>query len=188
MCRARNYAMPGFDALYKQTVTLFNRVRVKQSGGEVDYFIPRVLENVHLIIDHSATWNTFGGAQADNTRLHVRCTPSGNGVLIGGELTYCEPKEWKTLSDFNGMITFRYGNDTDFDFFVKGVYLPDSGKLVNEIPVGEGVMTHEAGFIDDSAFGKFGFYSYLNKMYDHVFAITQVSQYNLIPHFEIMAR
>ena len=180
--------MPGFDALYKQTVTLFNRVRVNQDGSEADYFIPRVLEGVHLIIDHGASWNTFGGAQTDNTRLHVRCTPSGSSVIIGGRFMYCEPKEWKELSDYSGMITFRYGNDTDFDFFIKGVYVPETENLVDTIQVDGGNLTLDTGFIDDSAYGKFGFYSHLNRVYDHVFAITQVSQYNLIPHFEIMAR
>ena len=179
--------MPGFDALYRQTVTLFNRVRVGTVGNEMDYFIPTVLENVHLIIDQSATWNGYGGAQADNTRLHVRYVKSGSNVLIGSK-QYCEPKEWKRLQTYDGMITFRYGNDTDFDFFVDGVFVPDSKKLVNAIAVGENTVTLTEGFISDEAYGKFGFYSYLNKLYDHVFAITAVSQYNLIPHFEIMAR
>lgn len=175
--------MPGFDALYRQTVTLFNRVRI----GRSDYFIPTVLTGVHLIIDHSATWNTFGGNQADNVRLHVRCLVSGNDVLIGDK-TYCEPKDWKRLTSYDGKITFRYGTDTDFDFFVKGVYVPDSQHLVTSVEDGDNTITLESGFIDDDSYGGFGFYNMLNKMYDHVFAITQVSQYNLITHFEIMAR
>jgi len=176
--------MPGFDALYKQTVTLFNRVRI---DDEVDLFIPTVLEGVHLIIDHSTAWNTFGGAQTDNVRLHVRYTPCGDKTMIGSK-QYCEPKEWKRLEDFTDMITFRYGTDTDFDFFVKGVFLPEQGKLVNNVAVGQSILTLDSGFISDNAYGNFGFYDYLNKMYDHVFAVTQVSQYNLIPHFELMAR
>lgn len=176
--------MPGFDALYKQTVTLFNRVK---ADDEAEYFIPTVLAGVHLIIDHSANWNAYGGNQADNTRLNVRYRPSGNNAMIG-QLTYCEPKEWKCLESFDGKITFRYGNDTDFDFFVKGVYTPDQNKMVSSILVNNKTVTLSTGFINDDAYGPFGFYNMLNKEYDHVFAITQVSQLHLIPHFELLAR
>ena len=179
--------MPGFDALYRQTVTLFNRVRVGTVGNEVDYFIPTVLEKVHLVIDQSATWNGYGGSESDNVRLHVRYVQSGSKVLVGHK-QYCEPKEWKRLQSYDGMMTFRFGNDTDFDFFISGVFVPDPEKTVSEITIGEKTITLDEGFINDAAYGKFGFYSYLNKMYDHVFAVTAVAQYNLIPHFEIMSR
>ena len=41
--------------------------------------------------------------------------------------------------------------------------------------------------IDDDDF-KGGFFNYMNKTYDEVFAITNVSKFNLIPHFEITAK
>lgn len=176
--------MPGFDALYKQTVTMFNRVR---DDEDEDYFIPTVLENVHLIIDHSAIWNTYGGQQSDNVRLHVRYSQSNGDVLIGNK-RYIEPKEWKKSDSYDGIITFRYGNDNDFDFFVKGVFEPDEMSLTNEIIINGNEVSFDGGAIADSYYERHGFYNYLNKMYDHVFAVNAVSQYNLIPHFEIMAR
>ena len=176
--------MAGFEALYKQTVTMFNRIK---DDNEDEFFIPTLLKGVHLIIDHSAYWNTYGGQQADNVRLHVRYLPDGDAVKIGSK-TYVEPKEWKKLTDFNGVITFRYGNDTDFDFFVKGEYTPDNSCLVNSIEIDGKTVTVDGGFISDSFYERYGFYNEINREYDHIFAVTSVSQYNLIPHFEIMAR
>ena len=176
--------MPGFDALYKQTVTLFNRIT--DDDGD-DYFIPIVLSGVHLIVDHSATWNTYGGQQSDNIRLHIRYLPSNGNVMIADK-KYYEPKEWRKLDHFDDAITLRYGNDNDFDFFVKGVHEVDGESMVNEIVVNGVTVTCSEGFIKDDYYERHGFYNYLNREYDHVFAITAVSQYNLIPHFEVMAR
>ena len=176
--------MPGFDAIYKQTVTLFNRIT---ADDDEDYFVPTVLKAVHLVVDHSQTWNMYGGQVADNVRLHVRYVPKGDKAMIGSK-EYCEPKEWKVLKSFDDRITFRYGNDNDFDFFVKGEYEPDNGSTVQSITVGGDSVTLSDGFIRDAFYERHGFYNHLNKVYDHVFAVTSVSQYNLIPHFEIMAR
>lgn len=177
--------MPGFDAIYKQTVTLFNRVK---DDNDEEFFIPTVLPAVHLVIDHSAVWNTYGGQQSDNVRLHVRYLQSEKGPTIGDK-RYVEPKDWKRLKSFDESITFRYGNDNDFDFFVKDSFEVDSEKTVGSITANGETVTLSNGFISDMAYDEYrGFYNYLNKMYDHVFAVTAVSQYNLIPHFEIMAR
>ena len=174
--------MSGFDAIYKQTVTMFNRIT---ADNDDDFFIPTVLEGVHLVIDHSNTWNSYGGQQADNVRLHVRYTPSGSVAMVGNK-RYYEPKEWRGLTSFDDCITFRYGSDNDFDFFVKGVYVPEFGSISNRIMIGGNLVS--GTFIVDDFYERHGFYNHLNKMYDHVFAITTVSQYNLLPHFEIMAR
>ncbi len=176
--------MVGFDAIYKQTVTLFNRIT---DDEDEDFFVPTVLEKVHLIIDHSAVWNTYGGQQSDNVRLHVRYSLSDDEVKIGDKI-YVEPKEWKKLSSLDDIITFRYGNDNDFDFFIKGEYVPEPDTLVNQIVVNGVMVQCSDGIISDASFERHGFYNHLNEMYDHVFAISAVSQYNLIPHFEIMAR
>lgn len=158
--------MPGFDALYKQTVTLFNRVASK--SGDVVWY-PRLLTGVHLITDHSATWNNYGGQQSDNVRLHVRYTPRADGRAVIAGKVYVNRKEWKELESVSGFITFSYGDDNDFDFFMEGKY--DTMSAIN-----------------DAEYSRNGFYNYMNKNYENVFAITSVSKYNLIPHFEIMAR
>ena len=63
-------------------------------------------------------------------------------------------------------LTFTSGND--FDFFWKGVW--------------------DGGIVSDSDYGDEGFYNYMNRERDYVFAITSVAQYSVIPHFEIMGK
>ena len=159
--------MPGFEAIYKQTVTLFNRV--PQQYGEELLWYPTVLEGVHLVIDHSSVWNQNGGAVTDNVRLHIRYLVK-NGKVVVGQKPYYLPKDYRRLERPEDAITFGYGNNDDFDFFV------------------EGVFTEYDGPVPDSIEPRMGFYNYMNKKYDNVFAITSVAKYNLIPHFEIMAR
>ena len=157
--------MPDFDALYKQTATLFNRVKDEYTGDVLWY--PTVLHGVHLVVDKSSSWGMQGGRETDNVRLHVRYKITGNGIMVAGK-PWHEPKAWRKLVDPENAITFAFGDD-DFDFFMEGEF--------DELPTP----------ISDEQFKK-GFYNYMNANYDNVFAVTSVSKYNLIPHFEIMAR
>ncbi|MBR3585299.1 MAG: hypothetical protein IKO00_04700 [Oscillospiraceae bacterium] len=169
--------MAGFEAIYKQTVTLFNRVNQPHHDDESLWY-PTVLTGVHLITDESASWNNNGGMKNDNVRLHVRYLVSGTDAMIkckdpGTEVyfdkKYVLPKDYRRLLRPEEAITFQFGSK-DFDFFIEGEF--------TDFPTP----------ISDSAFTRRGFMDYLNSRYDHVFAITSVSKYNLIPHFEIMAR
>lgn len=177
--------MPGFDALYKQRVTLFNRIDMLKSpavagmgvagvtvaGGNnakkeySTYWVPILLEKVHLIIDRSIIISTYGEQAADNAKLHVRYSPSGETAVIQGR-TYYRPKEYARRGSSEGAISFQFGDS--FDFFIEGDYT-------------------NLGIVDDEDYQS-GFYNYMNKTYDNVFAITNVSKFNLIPHFEIVAR
>ena len=178
--------MSGFDALYKQTVTLFNRIDMLKApavvgeavagvtvvGGRVGdkrayntYWIPILLRNVHLIVDRSIIVSTYGEQAADNAKLHVRYFPSGEDAVIEGR-RYYKPKEYARLALGDDAITFRFGDN--FDFFIEGDFT-------------------SFGMVDDEEY-RSGFYNYMNKMYDNVFAITNVAKFNLIPHFEIVAR
>ena len=159
--------MAGFEAIYKQTVTLFNRVQ--NMHGEDIIWYPTVLENVHLVVDKSHSWNMQGGMESDNIRLHVRYKLSDGAVWIGDKRWY-EPKAYRALDNPFEAITFAYGDAELFDFFV------------------EGRIDEFTGPIPDSSYERKGFYNYMNAKYDNVFAITSVSKYNLIPHFEIMGR
>lgn len=148
----------GFEALYKQTVTLFNRV---YEGDNLVWY-PTVLHDVHLIVDRSIIISTYGEQSADNAKLHVRYT--GDAVIEGK--TWMPPKQFRREGSPDANITFAFGDD--FDFFVAGEY----GNLS---PVN-----------DDNY--RNGFFNYMNKTYDEVFAISNVSKFNLLPHFEIVAR
>ena len=158
--------MPGFDALYKQTVTMFNRIVLV--SGEI-LWRPIVLEKVHLIVGKSDSWSSYGDSSMDTVTLHVRYTVENGEAYIGGR-KYYEPKEFRRLGCPEDGITFAYGGSEVCDFFMEGVYEDTDAVL------------------SDDAYERQGFYNYMNKMYDNVFAIQQVSKYNLIPHFEIMAR
>ena len=157
--------MPGFDAIYKQTVTLFNR---KDVNG-VTFWYATVLNGVHLKIDRSIIISTYGEQAADNAMLHIQYEPSGDNAVVsvsGGSRIYMMPKVYRSSGDPDSNITFAFGDK--FDFIYAGVY-------------------GESGPFNDEDY-KDGFFNYMNKTYDEVFAITNCSKFNLIPHFEITAR
>ena len=168
--------MAGFDVIYKQTVTLFNRMRLQD--GEVAWY-PTIIDGVHLIVDKSANWDNYMGKRSDNARLHVRYVRSGDDYLVrcvsnpeSGAYAlkkWYEPKKWKSIGQPEESITFSF-EENYFDFFI------------------EGAFTELAGPISDDGFGRRGFYDYMNDLHDNVFSITSASVYNLIPHFEILAR
>lgn len=157
--------MPGFDAIYKQVVTLFNR---KDVDG-VTYWYPSVISGVHLVIDKSIIISTYGEQAQDNAMLHIQYKVSGGDAVVetgDGSKAYMMPKVFRAMGDPDKNITFAYGDN--FDFIMSGAY--------------DGV-----GPINDEDY-KNGFFNYMNKTHDEVFAITRVAKFNLIPHFEITAR
>ena len=232
--------MPGFDALYKQTVTLFNR---KEVGDETFWHVS-VLDGVHLIIDRAAIISTYGEQATDNAKLHIRYTPSKSGAVVatrGGARTVLKPKEFRAYGNPSTNITFAFGNE--FDFIMAGVFdeyilhcsveskqqvsatIDDAvwrssplsvtgdyefsydgngwtygGVSVNLSSYGITVTGEPAendtinvvyvspeGPIPDDEY-RSGFFNYMNKEHDDVFAISSVSKFNLIPHFEIAAK
>lgn len=153
--------MASFDDIYKQTITLFNRKTV----DGVTMWHPFVIDGVHLIMDKSIIISTYGEQSQDNARVHIRYTPTGSGALVNGKI-YMLPKEWNRAGEPSENFTLGYGDN--FDFIMEGNY----------------------GSLDPIADSDYrnGFYNYMNKNYDNVFAISTVSKFNLIPHFEIGAR
>lgn len=91
-----------------------------------------------------------------NDRAKLHIRYSDN--LVGGK-TYYLPKDW----DGEG-VTFHDGEL--FDFFWMGEWSGNS-------PIADEDYTS-------------GFYDYMRKNNDMVFAITSVARYDCIPHFEIM--
>lgn len=170
--------MPCLDTLYKQTITLFNRV----PGGvdEPSVWVPTVIPGVHLVISKSSDWSGSAGGSSGDVKLNIRYRRSGNDILIrclttpqGSSAYYkrwYERKQWRRLPDKRNALTFSYGDNDGFDFFV------------------EGVFTEFASPISDLDFGRSGFYNHVNAEYDNVFAINSVSRFDVIPHFEITAK
>jgi len=153
--------MASFDDIYKQTITLFNRRTV---NGKTTWY-PFVLDGVHLIMDKAIIISTYGEESQDNVKLHIRYVPSSEGAVVNGKV-YMLPKQWNREGDPSSNFTLGFGDD--FDFIMEGDY-------GSEEP------------IDDDSYRN-GFYNFMNKNYDNVFAISSVSKFNLIPHFEIGAK
>jgi len=152
--------------VYKDTITLFNR----KEGEEGDTWFPSVLRNVHVNTDRAAIMAKYGAESADSSSLHIRYRKVDGEIMVG-EKRWEPPKEWDKLLDKTGVITFTPGDR--FDFFMLG----DWG---SEEPVYDWEYNGTATS---------GFYAYMNKNYDGVFAISSVGgPYSVIPHFEIIGK
>lgn len=168
--------MSALDAIYNQTITLFNRI--PGIRGEPTIWIPTIIEGVHLVVEKSSSWDNRGGRSENNARLHIQYKTFGGKPFIRCKTTcgvnlyseWYEPKAWRRLLDPGAGLTFSFGENNDFDFFAEGT--------IDEFPAP----------ISDENFEHKGFYRYMKDNYDNVFAICSVSKHNLIPHFEITAR
>lgn len=136
--------------MYKDTVTIFNRLR--RNG--TDTWIPSVLSGVDLNVDSAAIRKAYGAESNDRAKLHIKYA---DGIIIGGKQYYL-PDSWTGEG-----ITFHDGDL--FDFFWEGVWT--------------GGNVHDEDYRD-------GFFNFMKKNHDMVFAITSIARYSVIPHFEIM--
>lgn len=148
--------------MYSDTITMFNRY-VDGSGNTIWH--PHIITDVNLQNDKAAIVAKYGAESKDNAILNVKYN-SVNGIVRICDKTYLPPKEWKRQTEevLAESITFNAG--TDFDFFMLGDY-------GSEEPI-----------LDE----KCRFYSDMQKEYDFVFAITSVSMFKTIPHFEIAGK
>ena len=152
--------MRGCIPVYRDTITLFNR---KSGGrGQGDTWLPTVIENVNLTVDRAAIMAKYGQESQDSAVLHIRYEKDGDQIMVAGK-PWSNPKEWDGTED---AITFASGNG--FDFFWEGRW--------------------DGSIVTDEQYGDEGFYNYMNRTHDHVFAVTAVAKYGLIPHFEIMGK
>lgn len=146
--------------MYQDTITLFNRKPGDRGQGDTWY--PTVIKGVNLNADRAAILAKYGADSQDNASLFIRYKKPTETVLVADK-PWMSPKEWDRTVD---SITFTSG--TNFDFFWKGEWT--------------------GGIVSDSDYGPEGFYDYMNRAYDYVFAISSVAMYSVIPHFEIMGR
>ena len=148
--------------MYNDTITLFNRETTKDG----DLWHPTVLKGVNVNVDKGAILKLYGPDSADNAVLNVRTYEKQGNVYING-VRYLPPKEWARLSDKTQAITFTAGNA--FDFFMIGEW---SGGAT----------------IYDDNYGDQGFYGYMLRQYDFVYAVTGAGFYSVIPHIEVSAK
>lgn len=146
--------------MYNSVITLFNRKPGERGQGDTWY--PTVIKGVNLNIDRAAILAKYGAEAKDNAVLHIRYTKDGENILVAGK-PWIPPKAWDGTKD---SLTFASGNQ--FDFFWEGEW--------------------SGGAVADSNYGSEGFYGYMNRVYDYVFAVSSVAMYSVIPHFEIMGK
>ena len=132
----------------------------RKRTDEGDIWYPTVLEGVSLITDRAAIMARYGVQTDDKALLHVPC----EGQNVGGK-QYMPPKAWQALEDPESAVTFAAGEK--FDFFIEGEW--------------------EAGPVEDTAYAN-GFYDWINRERDGVYAVSSAARYGLIPHFEITGR
>ena len=152
--------------MYNDTVTIFNRYESRLG----DMWYPTVLHNVHLNMDKAAIIAKYGAESQDNASMNVRYSVKDGVKTVGGKV-WLPPKEWDTQTNDVLSDTLTFASGSSFDFFWVGEWVGDS-------PISDRDYTADAGF-----------YGYMNRTYDYVFAITSVGgPYSVIPHFEIMGR
>ena len=144
--------------MYKDTITLFNR---KPGGVRGDTWFPTVIKNANVNIDHAAILSKYGADSQDNAVLHIWYENTDGKITVAGK-AWQPPKAWSQTND-----TLTFASGTKFDFFWLGEW--------------------KDGIVEDSDYSG-GFYDWMNRTYDYVFAISSVARYSLIPHFEIMGR
>lgn len=149
--------------MYDKTITLFNRLH--SAAG--DTWFPTVLKGVNLIIDKASIVAKYGETNESSASLHVKFDKDAEGNIIVADKPCLLPKAWNEVlhEQLPNYITFKSGNDGDF--FIEG--------------------EHDWGVIDDNDYTD-GFLNYAVRHYDHVFVITNVGRYDLIPHFEILGK
>lgn len=151
--------------MYQDTITLFNRK--PGDRGQPDIWYPTVIRGVNLIVDRAAILAKYGAESQDNAVLNIQYSLEDGAILIqcseDEKKPWMPPKEWDRTED---SLTFASG--TDFDFFWQGEWT--------------------GGIVSDEDYMDEGFYGYMNREHDYVFAISSVARYSVIPHFEIMGK
>lgn len=153
--------------MYRDTITLFNRKPGERGQGDTWY--PTVIKGVNLNIDKAAILAKYGAESQDNAVLHIRYRKKNGEITIvcdpEKEKPWMPPKQWDQTED---SLTFTGGNN--FDFFWQGEW---DGGIVTD---------------SDERWNTEGFYNYMNRTQDYVFAVSSVAMYSVIPHFEIMGK
>ena len=151
--------------MYQDTITLFNRKPGERGQGDTWY--PTVIKGVNLNIDRAAILAKYGENSQDSAYLGIHYRKKNGEIVIvcdsDVEKPWMSPSKWDKTED---SITFTSGND--FDFFWAGEW---TGGIVTD-----------ADYLDE------GFYNFLNRTEDYVFAISKVAIHTAIPLIEIWGK
>lgn len=146
--------------MYADTITLFNRYSSKLG----DMWLPTVITGADLNTDRAAVVAKYGESSADKATLHIRYEVK-DGAPYVAKKRYLSPKAWEAQTNDQLADTLTFTPGQDFDFFWAGAW-PGTEP------------------INDEEYPE-GFYAYMNRKHDGVYAITNAAMYSAIPHFEI---
>lgn len=136
--------------MHNDTITLFNRYESRLG----DTWYATIIPNVQLTMDKAAIQAKYGAESQDSAAVSIpyTCTEAGKKIISGKQ--WLPPKEWdrQTNDLLPKSITFTPGQT--FDFFLVGAW------------------DGEQAISDDDYTG--GFYSYMERTHDYVFAISSV--------------
>lgn len=152
------------QGLHNHTITVFNRYESRLG----DAWYATTIHGVQLTTDKAAMQAKYGAESQDTAAVSIPYTSENGERMISGK-RWLSPKKWdKQTNDLlPKTVTFTPGQT--FDFFISGGW--DGPQMISD-----------ADYTG-------GFYGYMEKNHDFVFAITSVGgPYDLIPHFEIMGR
>lgn len=148
--------------MYTDKITLFNH----HKSGTVDMWYPSILHNVNLNMDKAAIIAKYGAESKDNAVLGVKYHIVDGNKMVGDKI-WLPPREWQKQDEESLALTLTFTSGQQFDFFMLEEY-------ENMSPISDGDY-------------KDGFFNYMNKNHDYVFAISTATFFSAIPHFEITA-
>lgn len=147
--------------MYEDTVTVFNR-RVEE--GKTTWY-PTVIEGVHVDCSFAAASAGYGCGRDCKAAVMIPYIRMEGAPAVAGKL-FLPPKLWRRVDEPAMYVTFTGGED--FDFFV-------TEDWVGTDPVEDGAYDG-------------GFYGYMARTRDDVFAVAEVCRYDALPHFEVSGR
>lgn len=133
-----------------------------QSNG---VWYPKTYRNAQVITDRGYVRRVYGDTANDSVIVHIPCKYGVGTCLLTDEIEFVLPKEFDASADKSTIATFRSG--VNFDIILIGEY--------ENTPIA-----------DDEYSG--GFYKHLKSEKDGVYALTNVAQYYVVPHFELTGK
>ena len=123
-----------------------------------DTWYPSVLHNCNLNMDKASIIAKYGSDSQDNAVLNVQYSLKDGQKMVGSKL-WLPPKEWSKQANDKLPQALTFSSKANgFDFFI----------------------------VDDDYID--GFYEEMKLKYDYVFPITGSAFYDIIQHFEVMAK
>ena len=147
--------------MYEDVVTVFNR---RVEDGKTRWY-PTVIEGVHLAENCGAAEAGYGRGRDCRAAVLIPYVRMEGAPYAAGKLVL-PPKLWRRVEQPEMYVAFAGGED--FDFFITEDW-------------------QSTDPVDDGTFDG-GFYGYMARTRDDVFAVAAVCRYDALPHYEVVGR